>query len=280
MIIVVLAALLVVAVALAGCGGKSDSSGKSSDGKLTAKSILEKSSQKMQDVKSVKSAGTYKINAPAAGMDNLNVTFEMEIQMNGPDDTSGRIVMSGLGAGDTLVYLDKGWVYTEVPGQGWVKQPMSSSTGVSGAPTPQDIKKFADASENMVIMSEDGDSWTISFDVGPKYLEEAMKSTPGTEGLTPELQDMMNSLVKSMKINAIFKVNKSTFLVDNATVKMNMQGGQGIGDMAFDIVMAFRDYNQPVNVALPQEAANAQEMSSSPGGLFPGFPGGESVPNL
>ncbi len=279
MIVVALTALLVVAVLIAGCGGKKTDQDGTSNGKLDAKTILEKSNEAMREIKSVRTTGDYDIQAPGMGYEDVTFQMEMELVVNGPEDVSGRIIMVDAQTGEQVLYMDDGIVYFEVPGQGWYKQPLSSAAGVSSTPTPQEMEQFSKAAENMKITSEDGTSWTISFDIGSKYLEEAMKGSETTEGLTPELQSMVEEILKTMKMSAVFKITKSSYLLEAADVKMSMEGGEGLGSMSADVAMTFSDFDQQFDVALPPEAASAQEAPST-GGLLPGVPGGETFPGL
>ena len=303
-----LAVVLVIALlAVAGCGGSNTSSTPS--GKTTSSSgssaekILTESNKKMTGITSVKATGAYKGNmtdsSATSGSDAFDFAFTMNVDLSNEKSPKGLMTMKGMGE-DLTIYLDNGYAYVNVPGTGWGKTPVGSS-GLT-ATTPAEIQKFAEGAQNLRIVSETGDTYKIAFDVGPKYIEQQLKSQGSTEGLTKEMQDavtdmadplhedadsptpglthrypdrvlfLVTQMAKSMKISAVFSINKSTLYLTAVTMKIGLNA-EALGNMSMNMAMAFSDYNKPVTVTLPPEAANAPTLQNSAATGLPSFPG-------
>jgi len=269
--------LLAVTLLFAGCGGKKDESGQStSTSGLSAKEILEESSNKMQTVKSARAEGQYKMSTSAAdassGAEAMDFSFEMEMDLSNEEQPELRMAMKGMGQ-DTILYMTGGYVYMEVPGQGWMKAPAGDTDSMTQT-SPAEIAKFAENAENLKVVSETGTSYKISFDIGQALLKEQMGSQQDMGELSPEMQKMLDDMLKNMKMSAVFTINKKTMFIEDANIKMTLTDFPMVGDMALDMTMAFSDFNEPVSVSLPPEAANAQEVAEIPSASgFPGFPG-------
>lgn len=275
--------LLLAAVVFAGCGSnKDDTSGSKSSGDLSAKQIIEESSKQMQTVKSVKAEGTYNMSTSGSSPSTESTTgttsgdmefnFEMEMNLSDPAKPEMKMVMTGTGT-DTIMYMTGGYAYTEVEGQGWVKAPVGDSGSVSQA-SPAEIAKFADNAENLRIVSESGNKYVISFDISDEMIKEQMESEQDMSELSKEMQGIYEDMLKNMKMSAIFTIDKQTMYINKAIINMSVKDFPMVGDMTLDMTMKFKDFNEPVTVSLPAEAANAQETTestSSTGGLLPGF---------
>lgn len=270
--------LLAAALIFAGCGGKKeDTSGTKSSGNLSAKQILEESSKKMQAVKSAKAEGAYKMTTSAAPESsseaggNMEFAFDMEMDLTNQQKPDLKMAMKGMGQ-DTVIYMTGGYAYMEAPEQGWVKAPAGESDSMSQT-SPAEIAKFADNAENLRIVSESGTSYQISFDIGKEMLKEQMGSQQDVSELGPEIQKMLEDMLKNMKMSAVFTIDKKTMYIEQAKINMAVRDFPMVGDMTLDMAMKFSGFNQPVNVSLPPEAANAQEMAELPGSTSGGIPG-------
>lgn len=270
----VLAALLIAALLVAGCGSSGTKSGGSTVGKMDAAKILAESNKKMQSISSVDVKGNYKIDvsgSTSGANENMNVTFEMQMDLKDPNNPQGHMVMTGLGQ-DSDVYLVGGFAYMNTA-QGWVKTPIAQSGGIEQA-SPAELAKFAKNAENMKVVSDSGSNYVIGFDISSKYLQDAMKNSgASTQSLGSEGQQLFDSIAKSMKMAAVFTIDKNTMYVGDAKITMAVKDAPMIGNMNLNMGMAFSNYNQPVTVALPAEAAGAKEVSASEAGSIPGLPG-------
>jgi predicted small lipoprotein YifL len=265
--LVVLVALMLVAVMVVGCGEKKPA-GESADAKM----VLEESTEKMQEVDSMKASGSYEMTTETEGAEQMDLSFQMEMDLSDPNDIKGRMIMKGMGQ-DIDVYMSGGYAYTQVPDRGWVKTPLDTQS--MSQPTPEEIKKFADNAENLKITSEDDTSYTLEFDLSRDFVEEQIQEQGEvTEGAS-EYTEMVEAIVNSMTMGAKFKIAKDSMFIEETQIKMDVTDMPMVGDMSLDMKMEFSDYNQPVTVALPPEAASATEVEAIPGtsGGVPGFPG-------
>jgi uncharacterized protein involved in high-affinity Fe2+ transport len=268
-LIVLLVVLLACAVALAaGCGEKKET-------KSDAQKILEQSQQKMSAVDSLKMTGSMVIKTPGAETKEETVDLSMEAKMVSPEDVEGHMVMKDSSGAQTDVYMSGGYVYTNDPASGWYKQKMDAAGGVSsGMMTPKDLEELNKYAEN-ITMTETGNEYKLSFDIGPEYFEKALgastdQSTQTTPG-SKELEEMMKSLIKGIQMSLTYTIDKSTMLAKSAKINMTMKDAPMMGDISIAMDMAFSDYNAPVQVALPEEAKSAKEVE--PGTAMPTIPG-------
>lgn len=263
-----LAVLLVGALLIAGCGAKTSST--STSGQMTPQQVIHKSNQKMQGVKSFKATGN--IDAKG-GSESGAFDYEMQMNVANPNDPQGVMLIKG-GGQDMKAYIAEGNEYMYVAGKGWYKQPMGQGGVSSQPPTPAEMAKFSEDAENLKFLSDSGTSYQVSFDIGSKYFEKSIAQSP--EFKDPKVQKLMEGFTKSIKMSAVFKINKSTLYLEDVTLKMSTEDMPTVGKMSVDMSMAFSDYNVPVDVSLPPEARNAQEMPTSQGGA-PGLP---EIPGL
>ncbi len=272
---------LLAALFIAGCGSSGSSKSpsgttdKTSASSSSAQKILEESNKKMAEVTSVKAIGTYKGSvvgsSSPSGNDTFDFAFTMTVDMSNKNSPKGQMSMKGMGE-DLTMYFQNGFAYVNVPNTGWQKTPFSES-GIAGA-TPSEMAQFTKGAQNMRIESQAADAYKIAFDIGPKFIQEQLKNSAGsTSGLTPDMKSMMDEMAKNMKMSAVFTITKSDMYLKDATIKIGVEVPT-LGNMTMNMALAFSEFNQPVSVNLPPEAANAptaENPSAVPG--MPSFPG-------
>ncbi|MDD5749095.1 MAG: hypothetical protein PHP64_08685 [Actinomycetota bacterium] len=252
----VIVAGLMVGLLMAGCGG-----GKGTSSKLSAKEILAKSSQKMQHAKSFKSTGSAVTNAPGEKDGKTEVKIEAEIEVKDKNNYEGKMITKTLGT-ETTVYMKDGWAYTNVPGQGWSKTKIDQFTKSSQAMTPSQIAEFAKQAVNLDIVSEDSDSWKISYELSPEYLrKQILGEDASLSSSSPEQTKMIEEMLKGISMKMTQSISKSTFYVEKITMSMAMKNIPQVGDMSMDMKLSFSNYGTPVKVSVPAEALNAKEAS-------------------
>lgn len=268
-LIVLLVVLLACAVALAaGCGSKKET-------KSDAQKILEQSQEKMSAVDSLKMTGSMVVNTPGAETKQETAELSMDVKMISPEDVEGHMVVKGSDGEQTDVYVSGGYVYTKDPASGWYKQKADEFGSMSsGMMTPKDLEELNKYAEN-ITMTESGNEYKLSFDIGPEYFEKALGATtdqttqtvPGSK----EIEEMMKSLIKGIQMSLTYTIDKSTMLAGSAKLKVTMKDVPMMGDLSIAMDMTFSDYNAPVQVALPEEAKSAKEIE--PGTAMPSIPG-------
>jgi predicted small lipoprotein YifL len=259
-LLVVTAALLAVTIVAAGCGKKNPTEGN-------AQKLIKDSNKAMQSLKSYKAVGSINISSSVVSQGATSVSFEMQIQQNGPKDFQGHMMISALGK-NMEVYIANGYVYTNDPEKGWVKQPLSSVSDFSTLASPADISKLGDAATNARILTEDSQYYKIAFDLNADYLKQLMGSQASNKNLSSEEKKIADEMLKGMQMGAIFKLEKSTMYINSMVMNFNIQNVPSAGKLKMEEKIDLSEFNKPVEVNLPAEAQNAQEVTGS-GALTP-----------
>jgi hypothetical protein len=254
------AVLLAVTIIVAGCG-------KTNQTESSAQKLLEDSNKAMQSLKSYKAVGKINMSSNVANQGAMNFSFEMQIQQNGPKDFEGRMMINALGK-NMDVYITNGYVYTNDPEKGWVKQPLSSVTDFSTLASPADISKLGDAAQNARILTEDSQYYKIAFDLNADYLKQLMGPKTSNKNLSSEEKKIADEMLKGMQMGAVFKLEKSTMYVNSMVMNFNIQSVPSVGNVKMEEKIDLSEFNKPVEVNLPAEAQNAQEVTGS-GALNP-----------
>lgn len=250
---VLIAVLMIAALAVTGCGG-----GDSGDGKLSAQEILDLSSEAMKDITSIKAVGEYRVKADIAEEEEMDISLEMEIDITNPDKPVGKMIMSGMGE-ELEMFFSDGYVYLNAPDEGWIKAHAAESQTFQAA-TPGEIVRFSDGAENLKIASEDSGSYEISFDISDKYFMEQADMDEDLSELGPEMEKMIQDMLKGINMSAMFRIAKDTYHVENADILIEMKDMPMMGSMSLEMTLGFSNFNVPIAVVLPPEAAGAVEV--------------------
>ena len=254
-LLVVTAALLAVTLIVAGCG-------KTNPTKGSAQKLLEDSNKAMQSLKSYKAVGNINMSSNVADQGAMNFSFEMQIQQKGPKDFEGRMMVRSTGK-NIEVYIANGYVYTNDPEKGWIKQPLASVTDFSTLASPADISKLGDAATNARILTEDSQYYKITFDLNADYLKQLMGLQKSNKNLSSEEKKIADEMIKGMQMGAIFKLEKSTMYVKSMVMNFNIQNVPSVGTVKMEEKIDLSEFNKPVEVNLPAEAKDAQEVTGS-----------------
>jgi hypothetical protein len=274
--IALLVALLVAAVVLSavGCGSKKSSS--------SAEGILEKSQKALLNAKSAKVNGSITVKTPGAEEKQSKDTFTGEFNNLGGGDVEGHIVSQDQDGRQSEAYLQGGYIYTYKPTTGWQKQKMEGATGSTASMLdPENLSAMIKYAENLEKLTGQGKNYVISFDVGDKFYQkmlsglEKASSAPGTaeQSMAQQYSDLIKSMVGDIHVSVVMKIDKTTFYPSELTVKASAKDIPMMGDVSMASDMTFSDYDVPVTVSLPPEAANAKEVESRLSGGIPGMPG-------
>lgn len=281
MYMVFLAALLVAALFLAGCGSGGSSGGKQSPDK--AEDLLKSSQAKMEDVKAVKLKGTANVNTPGAETKTEKVDFEVAVNSPSKEDISMHMVSKESTGKTTEMYVVNGWAYSNDPTTGWSKTKYQGSGGLSsGVITPGSISDMTKYAKQLKLGPEEAGKYVISFNIGSDFIDQLFdqamgQSTAPTEQdeATKQLVQTMKDMLKGIEMGMVYKIDKKTLLGDQVEVKMSMKSAPALGDVSVDMTANLYDYNVPVAITLPPEAQNAPEKQVGPGGIpnIPSIPG-------
>jgi len=273
--LVVVASLLVAVLVVVGCGKKDES--------LSAEDIVNKSQKASESIESLKASGTVDFKTPEAEEKESKLDYEAEVNVVSEDDVQARIVATDEKSEKSEAYLYDGYMYSNSPTAGWTKQKVENleqlqSTGIT---SPSDLIELSKYAENLKKLPDEGNNHVISFDVGGKFFDEALKNAEGatSSGDTTggeevdEMMELVKEMVKGLKVAVVMKIDKESFYTTEADIDASLKGVPLFGDVSIAVVSSFSDYNAPVVIALPAEAEGAKEVTGDlPTGL-PGLPG-------
>jgi hypothetical protein len=250
------AALLAATLIVTGCGTTTKK--PTND----ATQILKDSRKAMLSVKSYKGTGSISLASSAQGASSMNVTFEMQIQQNGPKDLQGHIIMHSSGQ-DMETYIANGYAYSKDPTKGWTKQPVGEVTDFSKLATPADISKLGAAAKDARLISQSGEYYKVSFSLNTNYLMDLMGLSKSTKGLTAQEKKNAEAMVKGMTMGAVFQIQKPTMYIQSMAMNFLFPNMPNIGSVKMGYRADLSDFNKPVKVTLPEDAKNAQEVTGS-----------------
>jgi len=222
--------------------------------------------------------GTMSMSANATGaIDNVNEEMHMvmDMTMNLPEQGEQEM--------DMELYIVGEWVYVKVSipqiGEQWVKMELTPEMWEMQKQIEQQMELLETAMDIQLVGSESvGGVDCYIFEITPDmgklagYLSEML----GMQGMSSEemealgwlLDDLSGELFKELSIREWIAKDSSLFV--KAEVHMVMQvSPEDVGATAEDFEnltmdinmgMAAQDYNEPVSIQLPPEAADALEI--------------------
>lgn len=266
-------ALMVASLVIAGCGKKDSGSPNSASG------ILTRSEKASQGAKSFKVSGSANVQTPGSEVKETKTTFTGEFNVISSSDVEGHLVAHDEKGQESQAYIQGDYVYTYSASSGWEKQKIQSVKDLSvGMITPGNLTALTKYAQNVKKLPDEGNNYVISYDVGSKFFENALSevdqqasSAPSSaeQSVAQGMGDLFKSVAAGIKMSVVMKVDKTSYYPTEVTVTASAKGIPVLGDISLDSKVAFSDYNQPVTVTLPAEAASAKEKS---GGLPSGIP--------
>lgn len=267
--VALVAATMIVAALVAGCGKKPESGG--------AKAILDKSQAAAREVKSLKATGDALIKTPESEVKETRMSFEMESNVISDTDVEARITATDEDGSRTDAYIVDGWAYSSSPETGWVKQKIDGAQelGTGALLTPNQVSEFSKYAENAKQLADEGGNFVISFDLGTSFFDQAFEAAGKSDGSAPdqEMLEMAKALLETFSMKMVLKIDKKTYYPGEATMKIAADAVPMLGNADITLKMAFTGYNKPVEIVLPAEARAAVEMPEGTSGGLPGIPG-------
>lgn len=259
---IVLIALLVV-VLLSGCGGSKNS--KTTD---EAQRILEDSRAKMVEVESLTTSGEVVIETPEAEVKRSAYNFEIKLKTGEAGEAEMR--MTAEGDGERLeTIVAGGWAYAYDSDTGWEKYPVDRLDEVNQPFTHEDLLEMSEYAENLRMLPDEGGNYVIAFDVSPEFFDRYAGGVSGEEG-EDEVSGLLQDMLRSVKISAIYKVDKESMLATEALLEIELPSIPTMGEVDSVTEMVFSGYNEPVTIEVPPEAQAAPEKELKD---LPGLPG-------
>jgi hypothetical protein len=225
------AAILLVGLMVAGCGG---SSGE-------AKKVMD---QALKNLKALESFKLAMKSAAASKPDSSSPASESTatVEVTTVDGTKMHTVMDYSGT-KVEQYQIGDTTYAYMEGQGWAKQQSASSDPLN----VEIAKALSTDLKDLKILSEDADSYKLSF----KIPGESSAQGSATSSSTEEASD----------VEFVVTVDKATKNITKMTVKSST--GSGSDKQTQVQTYTFSNLNEPVTITLPEEAKNAQSAADT-----------------
>lgn len=248
---VFLSTLLILSlfIGAVGCGGNSSAN---------AEKVLEESSTEMEGVDKFKVETKVKTTADTEGLDQ-EMVMDMKSDMSDAEEPKAQVAIAGMG-NDSDVYLYGQYTYINVPGQGWLKAATNDMSDYEQM-TPSGISDMSKGATNVKMVSETGDYYKISFDIGKKYLQDIFSQQELGNQLGEEFENMMKEMLKGLSMSLVVKIKKETKNIETAKINMVFKDMPMVGDMTMNMDMKFSDFNGDFVIELPAEAQAAREVS-------------------
>jgi hypothetical protein len=278
---VLLSALVMTSVILTGCGGKDLSAEEILSNTVTAMGQIETyqiAYDMVLDMEIVGGDEAMKMSLDGTGtgaMDVPNEKMQMNMDINAEIPGSGNSQMSmRMSMG---MYMIDGWLYTQmnipVAGEQWNK------TKVEGNEVSQDqlaqLVQLLKTTTQSTLTGTEKVSGTDCYvlEITPDLQDlwnwlMSQQSSALTEGLDLSQFDL-SKLIKNFELK--YWIAKTNFNIIKSLAEVNMDvTPETVGEsteefermtMLVSMSLTFSQYNQPVHIQLPAEAANAEEVS-------------------
>jgi hypothetical protein len=268
---------LAISILAAGCGQATE---------LTAQEVVTKVINAYSSVQTVKMDSTMSMTMETTGGEE-SLDVQMDMVVNGSmnvKDTGLSLTMTmdmdipviGKQTISSDVYIVDDWVYTkvDVPGVGdrWIKTKLDSAAWAQQDQLARQIEflKTAIAVTSAGSETVDGvECYVLEIKPDMAMLMAFITSQMGQEAHVDLPEDVdFAEMFKSLTIKEW--IAKDSYLPVKADMQMVMEiNAEDLGETSADfdkmtmdmsVVMKYSDYNQPVTIVLPAEAANAIEQ--------------------
>lgn len=251
--------LFFMVVCSIGCGKGSKGSAEE------ARSLLGESAQAMSGVSSYREKGTQTINAEvsaSAGTGGIALTteFQAEVQIKGEEINQHMVATVRndlIGDNQTETYLVGNQFYEYIPKQGWVRMDYNEliSQNVNMALLEfKQLEKMAEMAQDPRVVGKDGGKIEITFILTKDFYESAEvgdnQSSAG--GQAPTDQQKKETEVHMWLL-------QDSKLIDSMKLKSVVENVPPFGNAEQTMEISIYDYNQNIEVVLPEEAKGAKE---------------------
>jgi hypothetical protein len=100
-------------------------------------------------------------------------------------------------------------------------------------------------------------------------------SAPATaeQSMAQQYSELAKSVIGDIEVSVVMKIDKTTSYPSEMTARVSAKDIPIMGDVTLNSQLNFTDYNVPVTVTLPPEAASAKEVETGLPSGIPGLPG-------
>lgn len=243
--VLVLTAVMLVALLLAGCGD-------ASSGGLSPREILSRAVAGLLALKSYRYLGTSSLSVSGDPRLSSSARFETFLEQNDSGGLDGHMVVKSPSY-SYETYSYRGVEYTRVEGEDWVRVDRKADPGYGmvSADARRIIASFAELVDDVRIEKETSSDYTISMVMGDRYYEGAAALVPGTGGHdASEGTTTMTLVVRKKDMSIESGVMRSETPTEAGTTSNVTEG-------------TYSDFDSPVDIKPPPEALEAPLVDES-----------------
>lgn len=243
---------------LAGCGGSGGATGNGS----AANDLLIESAKAISNVDSYRMNAKMQIDSYQSGDSqplSMTVDIQGEVQRSG-GDTREHMVMSmgnarqesyGMGPDSYMYSTDSGWVHMN----------MSDYRTQNAGLGMMDIQKLglmSQMAQDVRVFEETPEKIGISFHLGDDFFKASLQS--GGKDVSEEWLNAVDQYLTGLGADMRMWLWKDSMLVDHVDLQSDSSG------IRTSIQFNIFDYNQGLEITLPEEAKGARELPNSSSG--------------
>ncbi len=274
-IIAVFLVLVLLILAIAGIGCKKDSSEATGTESQTM-ALLVESGQAMSNANSYRMSGNMVMDAE--GSEAASMGFPMTVDLQADIKiTAGKIsehmkmtTESGsTGTYETDSYIIGDLFYQYIPNQGWYKMNygayMTQNMNM-GLLDSKQMEVMGQMARNAEIVGEEDGKIGLFFHLDGDFFEAVLNSTSqsggdGGQSLPQEWLQQAEQIVSGMEADVTIWLWQDSKLVDHMAMESTLGGMLGLENIKQIMQINMYDYNQSIEVVLPEEAKGAQEFT-------------------
>jgi len=236
--------------------------------KLSNEEIVKKINEATKEIKSSKIQAENKMVMNLAGNKtetaiNMNMETSSDpvvVKMSGSMNAMGQQVSLDMYFTEDAVYsknvITKEWVKITDPS---MRKTMEAQKNASNM---DQMLSIMDSVQKNLKIEDKGSEYEISYSGNDESVKEALKEAIGKS--QPNLKNYMQN-VSIEKFDFFYKVDKSTFMPKEYSMKTVIKISQGEKEMSFDMDLkaTLSDINKVAPITLPDEVKNAKEMKTN-----------------
>ena len=236
--------------------------------KLSNEEIVKKINEATKEIKSSKIQAENKMVMNLAGNKtetaiNMNMETSSDpvvVKMSGSMNAMGQQVSLDMYFTEDAVYsknvITKEWVKITGPS---MRKTMEAQKNASNM---DQMLSIMDSVQKNLKIEDKGSEYEISYSGNDESVKEALKEAIGKS--QPNLKNYMQN-VSIEKFDFFYKVDKSTFMPKEYSMKTVIKISQGEKEMSFDMDLkaTLSDINKVAPITLPDEVKNAKEMKTN-----------------
>jgi Family of unknown function (DUF6612) len=268
--------LLALATIAVGCKTDSKQSGGAAVSNAQAMSLLLESSRAMSELNSYRMSMHMVMDAEGTEAESMGLPMTVDQQAD-IKITDGKMSAylkmtsesGSIGTFETDSYIIGDVFYQYIEGQGWYKMNygayMTQNVNLGMLDSKQ-MEIMGQMAQNAEIIGEEGGKIGLSFHLNEDFFKAVLESASqsgeeGGQGLPQEWLQQAEGNMSGIESDVTFWLWQDSKLVDNMIVQTTLGNVLGLENFTQDMQIKMYDYNQSIEVVLPEEAKSAQEYT-------------------